>query len=398
MSPRPRTTLIIAVIAQAAVSVVQFGLPAIGVEIQNRFGLGPAGFGAVFAAVGLGSAVALIPAGMLVDRFGARPVLLIGAAINFCAYLAASVAPNAALFAAAIFLAGIGSSAVPVAGMSSLLREFPPERRGIALGWRQLAVPMGGTIGAVALPLLAHVGGVRLALIVTAFATASTAGVFAWLSAAGGGAARRMRLDGALTARGMRPLLVVGLLYVYALGASLTYIVAAARDDGLGKAEAGALFVVLNLSAAASRLVWGRMADRGGGTRRVRTLVECGMLAAAAGLAMAPVLHVGLILAVPVTVALGFGCFGWNGVLYVTAGELVGPDRAARAVGVASTMVFGAGALAAPVSGLVAEHAGYDVMWLTAAASSAAGAAFAWRALAWLRRPHTGAAVGATAR
>jgi hypothetical protein len=67
-------------------------------------------------------------------------------------------------------------------------------------------------------------------------------------------------------------------------------------------------------------------------------------------------------------------------------------------VGVASTMVFGAGALAAPVSGLVAEHAGYDVMWLTAAASSAAGAAFTWRALAWMRRPRTAAAVGATAR
>jgi MFS family permease len=398
MSPRPRTTLIIAVVAQAAVSVVQFGLPAIGVEIQNKFGLGPAGFGAVFAAVGLGSAVALIPAGMLVDRFGARPVLLVGAAIDLCAYLAASAAPNAALFAAAIFLAGIGSSAVPVAGMSSLLREFPPERRGIALGWRQLAVPMGGAIGAAALPLLAHVGGVRLALIVTAFATASTASVFAWLSAARGGTARRMRLDGALTARGMRPLLVVGLLYVYALGAALTYIVAAARDDGLGKTGAGALFVVLNLSAAASRLVWGRMADRGGGTRRARTLIECGILAAMAGLAMAPVLHVGVVLAVPVTIALGFGCFGWNGVLYVTAGELVGPDRAARAVGVASTMVFGAGALAAPVSGLVAEHAGYDVMWLTAAASSAAGAAFAWRALTWMRRPETGAAVGAAAR
>ena len=352
----------------------------------------------MFAAVGLGSAVALIPAGMLVDRFGARPVLLIGAAINFCAYLAASVAPNAALFAAAIFLAGIGSSAVPVAGMSSLLREFPPERRGIALGWRQLAVPMGGAIGAAALPLLAHVGGVQLALVVTAFATASTASVFAWLSAAGGGTARRMRLDGALTARGMRPLLVVGLLYVYALGAALTYIVAAARDDGLGKTEAGALFVVLNLSAA--RIAAGLGPD--GRPRRRHPPGahpdRVGMLAAVAGLAMAPVLHVGIVLAVPVTVALGFGCFGWNGVLYVTAGELVGPDRAARAVGVASTMVFGAARWPAPVSGLVAEHAGYDVMWLTAAASSAAGAAFAWRALAWMRRPRTEAAIGVAAR
>jgi MFS family permease len=397
MSPRARTTLIIAVIAQSAVSVVQFGLPAIGMEIRGQFGLGPAGFGAVFAAVGLGSAVALIPTGMLVDRFGARPVLLVGAGINLVAYLAASLADSAAVFSAAIFVAGIGSAAVPVAGMSSLLREFPPQRRGIALGWRQLAVPLGGTIGAAALPLLADAGGVRLALTATALFTAGTAAVFARLSDSGGGEARRLRLDGALTAPGMRPLLVVGLCYVYALGAALTYIVPAARADGLGRGQAGALFVILNLSAAASRLAWGRMADRAGGTRRARTLIECGALAAAAGVLMPVALHLGLATAVLVTVALAFGCFGWNGVLYVTAGELVGPERAGRAVGVASTMVFGAGSLASPVSGLVAEAGGYDLMWLTAAAVSAAGAAFAHRTLG--RRGIGGrAVVGATAR
>ncbi|HYW28671.1 MAG TPA: MFS transporter [Gaiellales bacterium] len=397
MSPRARTTLVIAVIAQAAVSIVQFGLPAIGMEIRDQFGLGPAGFGAVFAAVGLGSAVALIPTGMLVDRFGARPVLVGGAVINLVAYLSASLAGSAALFSAAIFVAGMGSAAVPVAGMSSLLREFPPEKRGIALGWRQLAVPLGGTIGAAALPVLAGAGGVRLALSVTAVLTASTAAVFAKLSTAGGGEARSLRLDGALTAPGMRPLLVVGLCYVYALGAALTYIVPAAQGDGLGRAEAGALFVVLNLSAAASRLVWGRIADRDGGTRRVRTLIEIGTLAAAAGLVMPVALHLGVVTAVFATIALAFGCFGFNGVLYVTAGELVGPERAGRAVGIASTMVFGAGSLASPISGLVAESAGYDAMWITAAVVSAAGALVARQSLAG--RPLVARrAAGATAR
>jgi MFS family permease len=397
MGSRARTTLIIAVVAQAAVSVVQFGLPAIGVEIERRFNLGPAGFGAVFAAVGLGSAFALIPAGMLVDRFGPRPVLVAGAGINLCAYVAAALSPNVALFSAAVFVAGIGSAAVPVAGMSSLLREFPPQRRGFALGWRQLAVPLGGTVGAAALPLLAGIGGVRLALIATAVCTASTAAVFARLSGPGGAGARRLRLDGALTAPGMRPLLLVGLFYVYALGAALTYIVPAAQDDGLSRAEAGSLFVVLNLSAALSRLVWGRTADRGHGTRRVRTLIDIGLLASCSGLLMAPALHAGMAVALPVTVLLAFGCFGWNGVLYVTAGELVGAERAARAVGVASTMVFGAGSLASPVSGLVAEHAGYDTMWLTAAAASASGALVAWRALGRSQRDRCGP-IGATAR
>jgi MFS family permease len=108
-------------------------------------------------------------------------------------------------------------------------------------------------------------------------------------------------------------------------------------------------------------------------------------------------LHAGAVAAAVVTVALGFGCFGFNGVLYVTAGELVGAERAARAVGVASTMVFGAGSLATPVAGLVAENAGYDAMWLTAAAASASGALVAWRTLG--RRQHdSGGPLRATAR
>ena len=58
--------------------------------------------------------------------------------------------------------------------------------------------------------------------------TASTAALFARLSAPGSGEVRRPAADGALTAPGMRPLLVIGLLYVYALSAALTYIVPAA--------------------------------------------------------------------------------------------------------------------------------------------------------------------------
>jgi MFS family permease len=88
-----------------------------------------------------------------------------------------------------------------------------------------------------------------------------------------------------------------------------------------------------------------------------------------------------VVTAIVATVALAFGCFGFNGVLYVTAGELVGPERAGRAVGIASTMVFGAGSLASPVSGLVAESAGYDTMWVTAAIVSAVGALVARQTL-----------------
>jgi predicted MFS family arabinose efflux permease len=231
---------------------------------------------------------------------------------------------------------------------------------------------------------------VRLALIAAGVMTAVTAGWFAALTPGGGGESRGFRLDGALTAPGMRPLLIVGLLYVFALAATLTYIVPAARDAGLGRTEAGALFVVVNLAAAASRLVWGRVADRAGGTRRARTIAECGLLAAGSALVLPIALGTGVVAAVAVTATMAFGAFGWNGVLYVTAGEMVGPRRAGRAVGVASTIVFGCGALASPLAGEVAQVAGYDAMWLAAAACSAGGAAVALRVLP-ARMHHTGA-------
>src|ERR1043165_8826969 len=121
---RQRTILVLAVASQAAFSMITFGLPAIGAEIRDKFDLGPAGFGAVFAAVGLGSAAALIPAGALVDRLRGRRGVgrggrAVGGTLTGLGLLLAASAGTAETFAAALVLAGIGGAAVPVAGMTA---------------------------------------------------------------------------------------------------------------------------------------------------------------------------------------------------------------------------------------------------------------------------------------
>ena len=380
---RQRTILVLAVASQAAFSMITFGLPAIGAEIRDKFELGPAGFGAVFAAVGLGSAAALIPAGALVDRFGGRRVLIVGGIVNGIGLLLAASAGTAETFAAALVLAGIGGAAVPVAGMTALLRVFEPAQRGMAMGWRQLGVPLGGTLGAAILPALAAVGGVRLAMAGAGVAAAATALAFAVVSDDRPASVSRAGQSVAAVLRipGFKPLLAVGLLYVLALGAILAHYVGALRDAGLSHAEAAAGFAALNVTAAVSRIVWGRVADGGGGTRRARTLTEIGILTVAATCVMP------LVLAVVPTAALGFGvvaafgAFGMNGVLYLLAGELAGSSRAGRAVGVASTVVFGMGSLAAPIAGVAIERTGYDAVWVMSAVVAAAGAVTARR---WL--------------
>jgi MFS family permease len=381
---RQRTILVLAVASQAAFSMITFGLPAIGAEIRERFDLGPAGFGAVFAAVGLGSAAALIPAGALVDRFGGRRVLVVGGIVNGIGLVLAAFAGTAATYAAALVLAGIGGAAVPVAGMTALLRVFEPARRGMAMGWRQLGVPLGGTLGAVILPGLAAIGGVPLAMAGAGVAAAATALAFAMVSdgrpavrATGAG----QSVAGVLRIPGFKPLLAVGLLYVLALGAILAHYVGALRDAGLSHAEAAAGFAALNITAAVSRIVWGRVADGGGGTRRARTLTEIGILTVAATCIMPLVLAAAPGAALAFGVVVAFGAFGMNGVLYLLAGELAGPSRAGRAVGVASTVVFGTGSLAAPIAGFAVERTGYDAVWVMSAVVAAAGAITARR---WL--------------
>ena len=395
-----RSILIMAVASQAAFSLITFGLPAIGPEIRHRFDVGPAGFGAIFAAVGLGSAVALIPAGALVDRLGARRVVVAGGLVNGAGLVLAAFAGSAYAYSAALVLAGIGGAAVPVAGMTSLLRAFAPEKRGMAMGWRQLAVPLGGTLGAAFLPALDAAGGIRLAMLGAAVAATTTALGFAAVAdgaPAHGGSGRRGGVGEVLRTPGFRPLLCVGLLYVLALGAVLAHFVGALRAGGMTGTEATAAFAVLNVVAAASRVVWGRVADRDGGTRRTRTLRDTGLLTVAAAVMMPAAVALGAPAAFPAGAVLAFGTFGFNGVVYLLAGELAGAERAGRAVGIASTVVFGAGALAAPIAGYAIERAGYEALWIITAVTAAAGV-LATRSLAEPDARPTLAAAPATGR
>lgn len=67
--------------AQAAVAFVNVGLPAIGPELSHRFGLSLAALGAVLTAGLFGSGLALIGAGIAVDRVGTRIPILVGTAL-----------------------------------------------------------------------------------------------------------------------------------------------------------------------------------------------------------------------------------------------------------------------------------------------------------------------------
>jgi MFS family permease len=380
-SPSARAVLVGASAAQAAVSFVGFGLPAIGPQLREAYGLSLPELGAVLTANVLGAGVALILTGMLVDRFGTRAAVLGGTALATAGLVAAAFSSSKALLFVSLFVSGAGSAAVPVGGAGSLLRAYPPARRGRALGVRQMAVPLGGTLAAATLPALDAAGGVMLVLLIAAAIVGMTGVAFALV--AGHDASPRMpaprALRSILDAPGMRRLLLVACFYIVVLQAVLAYIVPSARAAGLSAFAASVTYFAINLTAMVARIVWGGAADRGGGARRVRTLVETGVTAAVGALLFTLALHAGPVATVLAAVVFGFGALGWNAIVYVTAGERAPAGLATRSFAVAATVVFVVSALCAPPLGALAARAGWDVFWITTAALAATGAAIALR-------------------
>ena len=137
--------LVLALACQASISIVQWGLGVIAPDLQERYDLSAASLGALINATAFGNAVALIAAGVIVDRSGPRkPLLYAGAACGLL-LVAGALLSNPVGLGIALFASGVAGAVVAVGATVSVFHGFPPERRGFALGMRQMSVASAGS-------------------------------------------------------------------------------------------------------------------------------------------------------------------------------------------------------------------------------------------------------------
>ena len=95
-----------AFVPPAVFAVGQGAIAPVVVLSATQLGASAAGAALVVATAGFGQILADIPAGALVHRYGERPAMIGAAALTVLALVGCIVAPNLAVFAAAIFLTG----------------------------------------------------------------------------------------------------------------------------------------------------------------------------------------------------------------------------------------------------------------------------------------------------
>ncbi len=149
-----RTTFRMIVIissAHALVHVFELSLPSVEQMIGEEFEVGTAKTGALGTVWRLPFGVGALLAGILADRFGSKPMLLVYLIGCTSMCIAASFATSLTELFVTMFAMGCFASIYHPAGLAMISRETTPENRGAALGWHGIF----GSIGIAGAPFMA---------------------------------------------------------------------------------------------------------------------------------------------------------------------------------------------------------------------------------------------------
>ena len=369
-------------LAQASFSALTVGLAVLAPTLREEFDLSLGQIGALLSAAWLGAVLTLLPWGLAADRFGERIVLALGLFGASGFLVGAAHAGSFAVLFALLVLTGASGASVNSASGRAVMLWFAPSERGLALGIRQTAIPLGGLIVAVVLPGLVESGGSDAAFLFLAGLAALGAIVGLVFIRGRDGTDELEPESVAATLRDTRlwRLSVSSGLYLYAQVAIIGFGVLFLHDEhGLSDSDAALVIAVSQVLAVGLRIGAGRWSDVVGS--RIGPLRVFG-LAVAAALALTAILAGGPLWAlVPALALAGSLSMAWNGLSFTAAAELAGAARSGAAIGFQQSVLSGLGVLAPIGFAATVSHGSWAIAFGVAALLPVIG----WRGLRPLR-------------
>jgi sugar phosphate permease len=365
------TVLSAGVVAQAAFAATGLGLAAIAPAIRDRYDLTLPQTGVVLAAGSFGAIVTLLLWGVVADIVGERAVIAVGQLATAAALVWAGSAGSFGELVAALAVAGAVGTGVNAASGRAVMAWFGEEERGLALGIRQMAVPLGGGIAAIALPLLnEHISlqAAFLGLAAGCCVAALVAAVFIRTEPAE---------DHSVFARPLRDariwrICIGSTFYVTTQLSLLGFFVLFLHDHrGVSTAVAAGALAASQVIGGVARIAVGRWSDR----LHMR-IVPLRWLAL--GITVSVAVTTALLDATPwilvpaLVIAATLG-LSWNGLSFTATAETAGRARSGAAIGLQQTFLS-AGSIVAPIGfAAVVHHASWRLAFALAALSPLVG-------------------------
>ncbi len=360
------------VFAQASSAVFVHGVPFLLPALTDR-GMPLATAGLLVAMPTVGLVCTLIAWGYVVDRIGERKVLVAGPLLMFVAGAAAATTSSYPALGVLLFLGGVGAASTNGASGRVIVGWFPPHRRGLAMGIRQTAQPLGVGVGAVAIPWVAGAHGVAVAILVPAL-MAAVAAVGCLLGIVDPPRPKGSAADRANPYRGSTTLLrihAVSVLLVFPQATVWTFaLLWLHRDIGWSLPVAGILVTATQLLGAAGRIGAGAWSDRVGSRLGPLRSVAIAAVLTMAALALAAWAQWWW-LAIPLLVIASVVTVSDNGLAFTAVAEIAGPYWSGRGLGIQNTGQNLVLAVVPPAFGALITYSGFPATYLAAAALAA---------------------------
>lgn len=368
--------LIFATIAQTTATLITYGVGAFSLFWKEEYALTNMESGLLVSVVNVGPLFCMLLAGRLLDQYNEKLLISISSFLLGGTFLLTNIVNgfNGLLFV--LLLVGMFYSVSQPGGSKVILKWFPKENRGLAMGIRQAGIPIGGALAGVLIPFFTIQYNVTYAI-----------NSMACICIIGGllffmfykepyvqEDARRehikisfwTQLKVVIRKKELYPIYITGIcmisLQMVLVGHFMKFLV---REQSITSIVAGTVFSVMFFSGMIGRVVLAASSDLFyKGNRRTPLFIA---VCASISLILLLVISIHTVMSgvlYGVSALLGFFSIGWFSLFIAEVAELASEDSVGITVSLALTFNQIAIIVAPILFGYIVDERGYTYAWL----------------------------------
>ena len=368
--------LIVATIAQTTATLITYGVGVFALFWKEEYALTNTESGLLVSVVNVGPLFCMLFVGRLLDQYNEKILISISSFLLGSSLLLTNIVNgfNGLLFV--LLLIGMFYSVSQPGGSKVILKWFPKENRGLAMGIRQAGIPIGGALAGVLIPFLTVqynmtyainsiaciciMGGVLFFVFykepyVQEEARKGHNNISFW-----------MELKVVICKKELYPIYITGIcmisLQMVLVGHFMKFL---AGEQSITSIVAGTVFSVMFFSGMIGRIALAAISDvLYKGNRRIPLFIA---VCASIGLILLLVMNIHTIMSgvlYSVSALLGFFSIGWFSLFIAEVAELASEESVGITVSVALTLNQIAIIVAPVLFGYIVDEKGYAYAWL----------------------------------